>query len=143
MGSGNGLIEVIGLAFSVVAIRLMMVVENAQVTIAGTIGQKLPKKSKKVVAMTIGAKKFLVLKMGIVFFGRISSLIFLVQEMYAEKTVQLAASTMMNTILVSNRRVGRAATRYTRHAARAVRKGVTHPYYRHRQSRGHTGTQGA
>ncbi len=134
---GNGVVEVIGLAFSMIAIKLMMVVERSQVTIVGAIGQKRETKPKKVVAMTIGAKKFFILKLGIAFFGRISTLIFLAQEMYQEKTVQAAASTMMNTIVLSNKMIGRAASRYSRHAARAVRRGVTHPYYRHRQSRGH------
>lgn len=129
------MVEVIGLAFSMIAIKMMMVVENAQVTIVGVIGQARPRKPKKVVALAIGAKKFFMLKIGIVFFGRISGLIFLVQEMYAEKTVQAAAASMMNTIVVSNKIVGQAATRYTRHAARAVKKGVTHPYYRHRHSK--------
>ena len=136
MGS-NGLVEVIGLVFSMVAIKLMMAVENTQVTIVGAIGQKKLRKPKKVTALTIGTKKFFLLRLGIIFFGRISALIFLAQEMYAEKSVQAAASTMMNTIVVSNKMIGRAATRYTRHAAKAVRKGVTHPYYRHRQSRSH------
>ncbi|HEX2014828.1 MAG TPA: hypothetical protein VLA68_06345 [Nitrososphaera sp.] len=132
--AGNGLVEVIGLAFSVVAIRLMMAVENTQVTIVGAIGQRRPKSRQKIVALTMGAKKFFMIKVGIVFFGRISSLIFLVQEMYAERTVQAAASTVMNTIVVSNRMIGKAATRYTRHAARTVRKGVTH-HYNQRRSR--------
>ncbi len=139
---GNGVVEVIGLAFSMIAIKLMMVVERSQVTIVGAIGQKRETKPKKVVAMTIGAKKFFILKLGIAFFGRISTLIFLAQEMYQEKTVQAAASTMMNTIVLSNKMIGRAASRYGKHAARAVRRGVTHPYYRHRQSRGHKGPTG-
>ncbi len=132
--AGNGLVEVIGLAFSVVAIRLMMAVENTQVTIVGAIGQRRPGSRQKIVALTMGAKKFFMIKVGILFFGRISSLIFLVQEMYAERTVQAAASTVMNTIVVSNRMIGKAATRYTRHAARTVRKGVTH-HYNQRRSR--------
>ncbi|HEY7733233.1 MAG TPA: hypothetical protein VIB07_00405 [Nitrososphaera sp.] len=135
--AGNGVVEVIGLAFSMVAIRLMMAVENAQVTISGTIGQRRPKQPQKVVAIALSAKKFFVLKVGIVFFGRISALIFMAQDMYAEKVVQGAASTMMNTIIVSNKMIGQAATRYTKHAAKAVKKGVTHHYYR-RQSRSHS-----
>lgn len=141
MANGS-VVEVIGLAFSVIAIRLMIALEKSQVTIVGAIGQAKSRRPQKVVAFAIGAKKFFVLKLGIVFFGRISALIFQVQEMYAEKTVQAAASSVMNTIVVSNKMIGQAATRYTRHAARAVRKGVTHPYYRQRQSRGHTGRRG-
>ena len=135
--AGNGVVEVIGLAFSMVAIRLMMAVENAQVTMTGTIGQRRPRKPQKFVAIALSTKKFFVLKVGIVFFGRISALIFMAQDMYAEKVVQGAASTMMNTIIVSNKMIGQAATRYTRHAAKAVKKGVTHHYYR-RQSRSHS-----
>lgn len=136
MANGS-IVEVVGLAFSWVAIKLMMALENTQVTIVGAVGQARAKRPERIVALAIGAKKFFVLKLGIVFFGRISALIFQVQEMYAEKTVQAAASSMMNTIVVSNKMIGRAATRYTRHAARAVKKGVAHPYYRHRQSRSH------
>ena len=136
MANGS-VVEVVGLAFSMIAIRLMMVLENTQVTIVGAIGQARAKRPKRVVALAIGAKKIFVLKVGIVFFGRISALIFQVQEMYAEKTVQAAASSMMNTIVVSNKMIGRAASRYTWHAARTVKKGVTHPYSRHRHSRSH------
>lgn len=134
MANGS-MVEVIGIAFSMIAIRLMMVLENTQITIVGAIAQARPKRPERVFALAMGAKKIFVLKVGIVFFGRISALIFQVQEMYAEKTVQAAASSMMNTIVVSNRLIGKAATRYTRHAARTVKKGVTHPYYRQRRSR--------
>ena len=140
MANGS-FVEVIGLAFSMIAIRLMIAVENTQVTIVGAIGQAKPKRPEKVVALAISTKKFFMLKLGILFFGRISALIFQVQEMYAEKSVQAAASTMMNTIVVSNKMLGRAASKYTRHAARAVRKGVTHPYYRQRHSRSHSHRQ--
>ena len=134
MANGS-MVEVIGLAFSVIAIRLMMALENTQVTIVGAIGQARPRRPERVVALAISAKKFFILKLGIVFFGRISALIFQVQEMYAEKVVQSAASSMMNTIVVSNKQIGRVATKYTKHAARAVKKGVTTPYY-YRQRRG-------
>jgi hypothetical protein len=136
MANGS-MVEVVGIAFSMIAIRLMMVLENTQLTIVGAIGQARAKKPERVVAIAMGAKKIFVLKVGIVFFGRISALIFQVQEMYAEKTVQAAASSMMNTIVVSNKMIGRAATRYTRHAARTVKRGVTHPYYRQRRARRH------
>ena len=140
MANGS-FVEVIGIAFSMIAIRLMIALENTQVTIVGAIGQAKPKRPEKVVALAISAKKFFMLKLGILFFGRISALIFQVQEMYAEKSVQAAASTMMNTIVVSNKLLGQAASKYTRHAARAVRKGVTHPYYRQRHSRSHAHRQ--
>lgn len=143
MANGS-MVEFIGIAFSMIAIKLMMALENTQVTLAGAIGQARPKRPERVVALAIGAKKFFVLKVGIVFFGRISALIFQVQEMYAEKTVQAAASSMMNTIVVSNKMLGQTATRYTRHAARTVKKGVTHPYYyRQRRSRSRQGSHQA
>jgi hypothetical protein len=141
MANGS-IVEVVGIAFSMIAIRLMMVLENTQVTIAGAMSQARPRRPQRVVALAIGAKKFFVLKIGIVFFGRISALIFQVQEMYAEKTVQAAASAMMNTIVVSNKMIGQAASKYTRHAARTVKKGVTHPYYRQRRTRSHSHAHG-
>lgn len=136
MANGS-MVEVIGIAFSMIAIKLMIALENTQVTIVGAIGQARPRRPERVVAFAIGAKKFFVLKVGIVFFGKISALIFQVQEMYAEKSVQAAASSMMNTIVVSNKMIGRAASRYTRHAARTVKKGITHPYYRQRRASRH------
>jgi hypothetical protein len=125
--SGGSVIAIIGLTFSMVAIRLMMVIENAQVVVVGVIGQQLPKKHKAIV-FAIGAKKFYVLKICIVFFGKISSLIFVLQEMEIEKTVQGAASTMMNTILISNKMVSDAATKYTKHAVKKVKKRIAHHY---------------
>lgn len=139
MANGS-VVEVIGIAFSMIAIKLMMALESTQVTIVGAIGQARPRRPERVVALAAGAKKVFMLKVGIVFFGRISALIFQVQEMYAEKTVQAAASSMMNTIVVSNRMIGSAAHRYTKHAARTVKKGVTHPYVQRRRSRSHAGS---
>ncbi len=97
----GGIVAVVGLACSMLTIRLMMVVENAQV-IAGAVGQQLQKRPN------MGARKFRALKAGIAFFGKISSLIFVVQDMYLEKTVQAAALTMMNTVLSSNKIVSQA-----------------------------------
>jgi len=126
------MVEVVGLAFSMVAIRLMMAVENTQVVIVDVVGRQLPRKSGRVVAFTMSAKKFFMLKVGIMFFGKISTLIFLTQEMYFEKTVQGAASTMMNTIVSSNKLITRAATN-TKHAARKVKKKAHHYYRQSRQ----------
>ena len=118
---------VIAITFSMVAIRLMMVVENAQIVVVGVIGQQLPKKHKAIV-FAIGTKKFYMLKICIAFFVKISLLIFLLQEMEMEKTVQGAASTMMNTILTSNKVIGDAATKYTKHAVKNVKIRVAHHY---------------
>lgn len=60
MGSG-GIIAVVGLAFSMVAIRLMMVVENTQVVFVDVIGQQLPRKSSRIIVL-ISAKKVLCVK---------------------------------------------------------------------------------
>jgi hypothetical protein len=123
----GGVIALVGLTFSILAIRLMMVVENAQIVVVGVIGQHLPKKQKAIV-FAIGTKKFYILKIGIAIFGRISSLIFLLQEMEIEKTVQGAASIMMSTILIPNKTISNVATKYTRHAVKKVKNGVAYRY---------------
>ena len=80
---------------SVISIKLMTIVEGAQVVVSGTIG-RLPQPDR-VVAMTMGTPKFFVLRVGIVFFSRISWLIFTVEGMYNGKVIQKAASTVMKT----------------------------------------------
>lgn len=125
--SGGGIIAVVGLTFSMLAIRLMMVLENAQVVVVGVIGNQLPKKQKAII-IGMGTKKLFILKIGVTFFERISSLIFVLQEMEIEKTVQGAASTMMHTILISNRIIGDAATKYTKHAVKRMKKKVAYRY---------------
>jgi hypothetical protein len=125
--SGGGVIALVGLTFSILAIRLMMVVENAQIVVVGVIGQQLPKKQKAIV-FAIGTKKFHILKIGIAIFERISSLIFLLQEMELEKTVQGAASIMMSTILTSNKTISNVAAKYTRHAVKKMKNGVAYRY---------------
>jgi hypothetical protein len=123
----GGVMAVVGLTFSMLAIRLMMMVENTQIVVVGVLGQQLPKKPRAIV-FAIGEKKFYLLKMGITLFVKISSLIFVLQEMYIEKNVQGAASTMMTTIMTSNKMVGNTATKYTKHAVRGVKKRVVHHY---------------
>lgn len=111
-------IAFIGLVFSMVAIRLMRYAENAQVVITGAIGQQL---QNRVVAMTIGTRKFLMVKVGIAFFSKTSSLIFVLQEMYPERIVQGAAMTVLKTTLVSNK-VKIVAKKHGRHAAHRIKK---------------------
>ena len=118
-----GIASMAALLCSMVSIRLMMVVEGAQVIVSGTIGQLPP--PDRVVAMAIGAQKYFVLKFGIVFFSWISSLIFSLEGMYSEKAAQKAASTVMNTVLISNKI--KSAAKHTRHAAKKVRRAATHP----------------
>jgi len=119
----GGITSMAALLCSMVSIRLMMVVEGAQVIVSGTIGQ-LPQPDR-VVAMAIGAQKYFVLKFGIVFFSWISSFIFSLEGMYSENVVQKAASTVMNTVLVSNRI--KAAANHTRHAAKKMRRAASYP----------------
>jgi hypothetical protein len=106
-----------------VSIRLMMVVEGAQVIVSGTIGQ-LPQPNR-VVAMAIGAHKYFVLKFGIAFFSWTSSLIFSLEGMYSEKVAQKATSTVMNTVIISSKI--KAAAKHTERAAKRMRKAA---YYR-------------
>jgi hypothetical protein len=104
MGFGV-VIALIGLTFSIISIRLMSVVENAQVVIVEAVGRhrRLRRQSDKVVALAIGARKFLVIRIGIVFFGKASSIIFTSQDMYSEKIVEGATMAMMNTVLLSSK----------------------------------------
>jgi hypothetical protein len=114
-------VAVLGLAFSIISIRLMSIAENAQITMVGTIGKRrrLLKRNDRIVAVAIGARKFLAIKIGIVFFGRVSSLIFAVEDMYPERIVEGATMAMMNTVTVSNK-LGKAVKRRSRHAAEKI-----------------------
>lgn len=107
---------------SVISIKLMTIVEGAQVVVSGTLG-RLPQPDR-VVAMTMGTRKFFVLRVGIAFFSRISWLIFTVEGMYNGRVVQKAASTVMTTVLVSNK-IKATTARHTRHVAKRVRKAAT------------------
>lgn len=107
---------------SMISIKLMIIAEGAQVVVAGTIG-RLPQPDR-VVAMTMGTRKFFVLRVGIVFFSRLSWLIFTVEGMYNGRVVQKAASTVMTTVLVSNK-IKVATARHTRHVAKKVRRAAT------------------
>lgn len=111
------------LVCSFISIKLMMVAEGAQVVVAGTIG-RLPQPDR-VVAMTMGTRKFFVLRVGIVFFSRLSWLIFSFEGMYNGKVVQRAASTVMNTVVVSNR-IKAATQKHTHHVAKKVRKAAAY-----------------
>ena len=120
-------IALVGLTFSIISIRLMSIVENAQVVIVGAIGKRrrLLKQNDKVVALAMGARKFLVIKIGIVFFGKASSIIFATQDMYSEKIVEGATLAMMNTVLVSSK-LGKAVTKHSRKAAGKIKVVTKH-----------------
>jgi hypothetical protein len=115
-------IALVGLTFSIISIRLMSIVENAQVVIVGAIGKhhrRLLKQNDKVVAVGIGARKFLAIKIGIAFFGKVSSIIFASQDMYSEKIVEGATLAMMNTVLLSNK-LGKVAAKHSRDTAEKI-----------------------
>jgi hypothetical protein len=117
MGFGV-VIALIGLTFSIISIRLMSMVENAQVVIMGK-HRRLLRQNEKVVALAMGARKFLAIRIGIVFFGKASSIIFASQDMYSEKIVEGATLAMMNTVLLSSR-LERIVTRHGRDAVGKV-----------------------
>ncbi|HEX9677137.1 MAG TPA: hypothetical protein VGA14_00045 [Nitrososphaera sp.] len=102
---------------SMISVRLMMVVEKAQVIVAGAIGQRL--QTDRIVAMAIGTHKLFMIKIGIAIFSRISYLIFSLEGMYEEKAVQKAIATMMSTVVASTK--ARAAAKRTGHIARNVK----------------------
>ena len=119
-GSVAGMVAVV---FSVISIRLMMMVESAQVVVVGTLGQQLH--PGRFVAMAIGTHKFFVLNLGIVFLSRISYIIFWAEGMYPEHLVHTAALGMMNTVVISGKTRIRAAAHHTKRAARKVGGNVT------------------
>ena len=118
----NPLVALVGLTFSMISIRLASIVESAQIVIVDTIGKRplSLRPRKKVVALVIGARKFLMIKIGIIFFGKISSIIFAVEEMYPAKVVEGATLSIMNTVLLSTR-IGKVAARHGKHAAKKIR----------------------
>jgi hypothetical protein len=116
MGFG-AVVALLGLIFSIISIRLMAIAENAQV--ATEKPRKLLKQNDRVVAMAIGARKFLAIKIGIVVFGKASSIIFETQEMYPEKNVEIATLAMMNTVLLSSK-LGKAFTERSRGIAEKI-----------------------
>jgi hypothetical protein len=121
MGS-NPLVAIVGLTFSMISIKLASIVEGAQIVIVDTIGKR-PRSirpRKKVVALAIGARRFLMIKIGIVFFGKISSIIFAVEEMYPAKAVEGATLSIMNTVLLSSR-IGKVAAKHGKHVAKKIR----------------------
>lgn len=102
---------------SVLSIRLMMVLEGAQIMVVGTIGQQF--KTQRLMAMAIGAHKLFIINLSIAFFSRISYLLFWLEGMQTERAVHTAALTMLNSILISNK--VRLAAKHTKRAARKMR----------------------
>lgn len=119
-GSVAGMVAVL---FSMVSIRLMMVVESAHGAVIGTISQQL--QPDRIVAAAVGTHKFFVLNLSIAFLSRISYLIFWAEGMYPERLVHGAALGMMNTVVITGRTRVRAAAHHTRRAAKKVGRDVT------------------
>jgi hypothetical protein len=115
--------SMVGVVFSMISIRLMMIVEGAQVVVIGTIGQQLH--PGRIVAMAIGTHKFFVINLSIVFLSRISYLIFWAEGMYPERLVHTAALGMMNTVVISGKTKIQAAALHTKRAAKSVRSNVS------------------
>jgi hypothetical protein len=122
----GALVALVGLLFSMISIRLMSIVENAQIRVSKTVkagNTRLSRASKetrgnKVVVLAISTPKLVFLRIGVIFFGRISAIIFVAEEMYPARVVEGAALTMMKTVLISNQI--RIAT--VRHGRRAIKK---------------------
>ena len=135
-GSVAGMVAVV---FSMLSIRLMMIVEGAQVVVVGTIGQQL--QPDRIVAMALGTHKFFMINLSIAFLSRISYLIFWAEGMYPEWKVQGAALSMMNTVMLSGKIRIRAAATHTRRAAKRMGKNVTKAavYSKRAQSRARRG----
>src|SRR5262245_832878 len=115
-------VALVGLMFSMISIKLMSMAENAQITMIGAAGRhrsRILRQNEKIVAAAIGARKFLAIRIGIVFFGRLSSLIFLVEDMYPEKFVEGATMAMMNTVMLPNK-LGKAVKKHGKGAAKKV-----------------------
>lgn len=124
MGYG-AMVALVGLAFSMISIKLMSIVENAQIVITGAIenNQRFSKYNTLVVAFAIGTRKFLAIRVGIIFFGKISAIIFAAESMYPEKVVERATLGIMNTVLLSNR-INKVVAKHGRHAAKRIKTGT-------------------
>lgn len=117
----NGAAAFAAIFCSMISIRLMMIIESAQIIVAGTIGSQL--QTQKLMGMAIGAHKFFVISLSIAFFSRISYLLFWLEGMQTERAVHTAALAMMNSVLLSSK--VKVAAKRTRYAANKVRKGAS------------------
>jgi hypothetical protein len=125
----GAVVALVGLVFSMISIRLMSIVENTQIRVSRTVkagNTRLSRASKgtrgnKVVVLAISTPKLVFLRIGVIFFGRISAIIFIAEEMYPARVVEGAALTMMKTVLISNQ-IRVATVRHGRHAIRKIKK---------------------
>lgn len=125
----SALAALVGLVFGMISIKLMSIVENAQVVVATSVrkgNNRLRRTSlrgargKKIVVFAISTPKLVFLRIGIVFFGRISAMIFFAEAMYPERVAEGAAFAMMKTVLVSNR-IRVVTVRKGKHAIKKIR----------------------
>jgi len=122
------LVALVGLVFGMIAIKLMSIVENAQIVVVKGVrkSNRLRReslkgiKNKKIVTFAISTHKLLFLRISISFFVRISSIIFIAEAMFPEKIVEGAAFAMMKTVVISNR-IRVATVRNGRHTIQKIR----------------------
>jgi hypothetical protein len=120
------LVAIVGLMFGMISLKLMAIVENAQVVVvrgrsAFRDRSLRGNKSKKLIAFAMSTQKLLFLRISIVFFARISSLIFIAEAMYPEKVVEGAALAMMKTVVISSR-IRVATVRNGKHAINRMKR---------------------
>ena len=101
------IVGLIALFFSIMAIRLMMAIENAQIVIVGGLEQI---SADRAIALAIGVHKLALMKMSIILFTKVSMIIFSFQGLYPEMILQRAATIAMNTTLTSDK--GTIVSRY-------------------------------
>jgi hypothetical protein len=94
------IVGLIALFFSIMAIRLMMAIENAQIVIVGGLEQI---SADRAIALAIGVHKLALMKMSIILFTKVSMIIFSFQGLYPEMILQRAATIAMNTTLTSDK----------------------------------------
>ena len=119
------LVAVIGLIFGMISIKLMSIVENAQVVAGRVRGNRRRDplnqvQGREVVGFAISTPKLVFLRIGIFFFGRISAIIFVAEAMYPERVVEGAAMAMMKTVVVSNR-IRVVTVKNGRHAIKKIK----------------------
>lgn len=123
----TALVMIFGLVFGIISIKLMSMVENAQVVMVkqtrlsrNALGKTRTASGKIILSFTIGAHKLAFLRFGIWFFAKISSIIFTVEAMYPEKFVEGATLKMMNTVIISNQ-IRASAVKRGRRLVRTMR----------------------
>jgi hypothetical protein len=120
------LVMLVGLVFGMISIKLMSVVENAQIVvvrgkrISNDLGRSTVVPTRVIVAFAMGARKLIILRIGIWFFTRLSTIVFTVEGMYPEKFVEGAALKMMKTVMISNR-IRAATVKQGKHVARKIK----------------------